>query len=59
MTIGSDAWEFHTDPVALDILPYEQVPLVDLIRSDNKFFNKTVMAFAALCEEAPYIEPRE
>ena len=52
----SDAWDFATDPVALDIQPYEQVPLVDLIHTDNKFFNKIIMAFAALCDEASEME---
>lgn len=42
--------------MALDIQPYEQVPLVDLIKTDNKFFNKIIMAFASLCEEASEME---
>lgn len=30
--------------------------MVDLIKTDNKFFNKIIMAFASLCEEATEME---
>ncbi|KAK2567753.1 WASH complex subunit 4 [Acropora cervicornis] len=49
-TVG-DSWDFTLDPVALQILPYEQSKLLELIKTDNKVLNKVIMVFAALCRE--------
>ncbi|XP_068718075.1 WASH complex subunit 4-like [Montipora capricornis] len=49
-TVG-DSWDFTLDPIALQILPYEQSKLLELIKTDNKVLNKVVMVFAALCRE--------
>ncbi|XP_015749024.1 PREDICTED: WASH complex subunit 7-like isoform X1 [Acropora digitifera] len=49
-TVG-DSWDFTLDPIALQILPYEQSKLLELIKTDNKVLNKVIMVFAALCRE--------
>ncbi|XP_078343242.1 WASH complex subunit 4-like [Oculina patagonica] len=46
-----DSWDFTLDPIALQTLPYEQSRLLELIKTDNKVFNKVVMVFASLCRE--------
>ncbi|XP_020600408.1 WASH complex subunit 4-like, partial [Orbicella faveolata] len=46
-----DSWDFSLDPIALQTLPYEQSRLLELIKTDNKVFNKVVMVFASLCRE--------
>ncbi|XP_039617760.1 WASH complex subunit 4 [Polypterus senegalus] len=49
-TIG-DVWDFTLDPVSLKLLPYEQSALLELIKTENKVFNKVITVFAALCCE--------
>jgi len=51
----TDAWDFHSDLISLSIQPYEQTTVVDLIRTDNKLYNKVTMAFAALCDEVSFL----
>ncbi|XP_044177351.1 WASH complex subunit 4-like [Acropora millepora] len=34
-TVG-DSWDFTLDPIALQILPYEQSKLLELIKADKK-----------------------
>jgi hypothetical protein len=36
---------------ALQLTPYEQANALDLVRTENKVFNKTVIVFVALCNE--------
>ncbi|XP_059151833.1 WASH complex subunit 4-like isoform X4 [Physella acuta] len=49
-TIG-DAWDMSLDPISMQILPYEQTTLLQLIRTDNKILNKVLTVLAALCAE--------
>jgi len=46
-----DAWDFHLDPIALEMTPHETTDLLDVVRTDNKVFNKVVSVFLALCRE--------
>ncbi|XP_071139375.1 WASH complex subunit 4-like isoform X2 [Mytilus edulis] len=46
-----DSWDMTLDPISLQLLPYEQTSLLQLIRTDNKIFNKIITVFAALCCE--------
>ncbi|XP_071809991.1 WASH complex subunit 4-like [Asterias amurensis] len=46
-----DAWDFTLDPVSLQFLPYEQTSILELIKTDNKIFNKVMTVFASLCCE--------
>ncbi|KAK4296222.1 hypothetical protein Pmani_031273 [Petrolisthes manimaculis] len=45
-------WDPARDPVRLKIAPFEQVSLIGLVRSENKFVNKIVLALSAVCQEA-------
>eukprot|EP00795_Rhopilema_esculentum_P002023 gene2023-17584_t len=49
-TVG-DAWDFTLDPISLQALPCEQAKLLELIKTDNKVFNKVITVLAALCCE--------
>ncbi|VDI58372.1 WASH complex subunit 7, partial [Mytilus galloprovincialis] len=46
-----DSWDMTLDPISLQLLPYEQTSLLQLIRTDNKIFNKIITVFASLCCE--------
>nr|KAG5706407.1 hypothetical protein BaRGS_033168 [Batillaria attramentaria] len=46
-----DSWDMTLDPIALQVLPYEQTTLLQLIRTDNKILNKVLTVLAALCCE--------
>ncbi|RMX41703.1 hypothetical protein pdam_00019853 [Pocillopora damicornis] len=46
-----DSWDFSLDPIALQTLPYEQSRMLELIKTENKVFNKVIMVFASLCRE--------
>ncbi|XP_067685139.1 WASH complex subunit 4-like isoform X2 [Haliotis asinina] len=46
-----DSWDMTLDPIALQFLPYEQTSLLQLIRTDNKIFNKIITVLASLCSE--------
>ncbi|XP_071961621.1 WASH complex subunit 4-like isoform X2 [Antedon mediterranea] len=46
-----DAWDFTLDPIKLQYCPYEQTSLLELIKTDNKVFNKVITVFASLCCE--------
>ncbi|CAF4623369.1 unnamed protein product, partial [Rotaria magnacalcarata] len=45
----TQTWEFDLNPAELKYLPYEQVQVLELIRTENKICNKIVTVFAALC----------
>ncbi|XP_071816027.1 WASH complex subunit 4-like [Apostichopus japonicus] len=46
-----DVWDFTLDPISLQYLPMEQTNLLELIKTDNKIFNKVMTVFASLCCE--------
>ncbi|XP_058950258.2 WASH complex subunit 4 [Pocillopora verrucosa] len=46
-----DSWDFSLDPIALQTLPYEQSRMLEIIKTENKVFNKVIMVFASLCRE--------
>ncbi|MGH0115685.1 UNVERIFIED_CONTAM: hypothetical protein FKN15_038008 [Acipenser sinensis] len=46
-----DVWDFTLDPIALQLLPYEQSSLLELIKTENKVLNKVITVYAALCCE--------
>lgn len=46
-----DSWDMTLDPIGLQVLPYEQTTLLQLIRTDNKILNKVLTVLAALCCE--------
>jgi len=47
----SEVWEPAIDPIGLYLQSYEQTSLIELVRTDNKLFNKIIMVFASLCLE--------
>eukprot|EP00005_Dracoamoeba_jomungandri_P006864 CAMPEP_0174266912 /NCGR_PEP_ID=MMETSP0439-20130205/31901_1 /TAXON_ID=0 /ORGANISM="Stereomyxa ramosa, Strain Chinc5" /LENGTH=1083 /DNA_ID=CAMNT_0015354161 /DNA_START=59 /DNA_END=3310 /DNA_ORIENTATION=+ len=47
----SDVWDAMMDPVALHLDPYEQTKVINMIKTDNKLFNKIMLVFASLCVE--------
>nr|XP_006817005.1 PREDICTED: WASH complex subunit 7-like [Saccoglossus kowalevskii] len=51
-----DAWDFTLDPIKLQFLPYEQTSLLDLIKTDNKVFNKVITVLASLCCETDQLK---
>ncbi|XP_048356544.1 LOW QUALITY PROTEIN: WASH complex subunit 4 [Sphaerodactylus townsendi] len=46
-----DVWDFNLDPIELNLLPYEQSSLLELIKTENKVLNKVITVYAALCCE--------
>ena len=48
---ASDSWDFTLDPISLQIIPYEQTKLLELVDTDNEVFNKVITVLAALCCE--------
>ncbi|XP_022527985.1 WASH complex subunit 4 [Astyanax mexicanus] len=46
-----DVWDFTLDPIALQLIPYEQSSLLELIKTENKVLNKVITVYAALCSE--------
>ncbi|CAF5186794.1 unnamed protein product [Rotaria magnacalcarata] len=51
----TQTWEFDLNPAELKYLPYEQVQVLELIRTENKICNKIVTVFAALCCECQFL----
>lgn len=47
----SKVWDFDSDPVELDIKPYEQTTILELTKTDNKLFNKVMIVFGSLVGE--------
>lgn len=41
---------------ALKLEPYEQTNIFELVKTDNKLFNKLLLVFASLCVEAERLE---
>lgn len=48
-------WDIDLDVIDLDIMPFEQASLIQLIKTDNKVLNKLVTVFSALCCELSYL----
>eukprot|EP00051_Salpingoeca_urceolata_P019308 m.280544 g.280544 ORF g.280544 m.280544 type:complete len:1394 (+) comp19399_c4_seq16:109-4290(+) len=46
-----EAWDFHLDPVVVEPAARETASALELIRTDNKVFNKVIVALLTLCEE--------
>ncbi|ELU08313.1 hypothetical protein CAPTEDRAFT_221991 [Capitella teleta] len=46
-----DSWDLTLDPISLQVLPYEQTSVLQLIKTDNKILNKVITVLAALCTE--------
>lgn len=46
-----DAWDITLDTIAIQIVPHENVPLIELVNTDNKMFNKVITILASLCLE--------
>ncbi len=47
----SEVWDFASDPISLYLQAYEQTNILQLVRSDNKVFNKVITVFGSLCVE--------
>lgn len=47
----SEVWDVDVDPISLDMRPYEQTTLLELIKTDNKLFNKIMIVFSSLSLE--------
>jgi WASH complex subunit 7 len=47
----SEVSDPNTDPVGISIVPYEQTNILQLVRTENKLFNKVIVVFASLCLE--------
>jgi WASH complex subunit 7 len=52
----TDTWDSHSDLIALWFQPYEQTNVVELIRTENKLYNKVTMVFASLCNEVAILQ---
>jgi WASH complex subunit 7 len=52
----AEVGDLNADPIALNIQPYEQTNVVQLVRTDNKVFNKVIITFAALCVEMQHLK---
>ena len=48
MTVG---WDLDTDPISLELTPYEQTTMLELIKTKSKPVTKVTLVFAALCQE--------
>eukprot|EP00794_Sanderia_malayensis_P006146 gene6146-6852_t len=46
-----DVWDTTLDPISLQALPCEQSKILELVKTDNKVFNKVIIVLAALCSE--------
>jgi WASH complex subunit 7 len=51
----SEVWDAMEDPVGLNAQPYEQTTVLQLVRTDNKLFNKVTLIFASLCLEMKHL----
>ncbi|ESO99519.1 hypothetical protein LOTGIDRAFT_113446 [Lottia gigantea] len=51
-----DAWDMSLDPIALQMLPYEQTNLLNLVKTDNKVLNKIITVLSALCCEMSHLK---
>jgi WASH complex subunit 7 len=47
----NEVWDSTIDPISLSVKPYEQTNLIQLIKTDNKVFNKVLLVFASVCSE--------
>lgn len=52
----SQEWEITSEPIFLQIQPYEQTNILQIIRTDNKVFNKIMSVFASLCLEIQFLK---
>ncbi|KAK3584050.1 hypothetical protein CHS0354_031097 [Potamilus streckersoni] len=51
-----DSWDMTLDTIALQLAPYEQTTLLQLIKTDNKIFNKIITVLASLCSEMQHLK---
>mmetsp|Transcript_32874 Transcript_32874/g.82567 ORF Transcript_32874/g.82567 Transcript_32874/m.82567 type:complete len:1186 (-) Transcript_32874:28-3585(-) len=54
----SEVWDPISDPIGLDLTPYEQCGLIELVRTDNKLLNKLMLVFSSLCLECKKLVAR-
>jgi len=52
----SEVWDSTLAPIQLNAQPYEQTNILQLIRTDNKVFNKIITVFASLCLEIQQLQ---
>ena len=52
----SQVWDYTTDPLSLSLKTYEQTPLLQLVKTDNKIFNKLLLVFTSLCSEIEHLK---
>jgi len=52
MTVG---WDLNFDPIALDLTPYEQTNILDLVKTKSKPLSKVTTVFASLCLEVDFL----
>jgi len=48
----NEAWDINIDPVSLYMKPHEQQDLIELVKTDHKMFNKVILVFSSLCNQA-------
>lgn len=48
MTFG---WDANSDPISLDLTPYEQTNMLELVKTKSKPVSKFTTVFATLCQE--------
>eukprot|EP00128_Syssomonas_multiformis_P014002 Colp12_sorted_trinity150504_noHs@12355 len=51
-----NVWDPNYDPIGLKAKPVEKISLLQLIRTDNKTFNKVMVVFSGLCQELSEIK---
>eukprot|EP01126_Amoeba_proteus_P057917 TRINITY_DN7419_c0_g2_i2.p1 TRINITY_DN7419_c0_g2~~TRINITY_DN7419_c0_g2_i2.p1 ORF type:complete len:303 (-),score=46.94 TRINITY_DN7419_c0_g2_i2:1213-2121(-) len=47
----TDGWDLDLDPIFIDMSPYEQTSMLDLIRTKSKPVTKVTVVLATLCQE--------
>ncbi|KYQ93354.1 hypothetical protein DLAC_06026 [Tieghemostelium lacteum] len=48
----NEVWDMNVDPVSIHTKPSEQQDLIELINTSHKIFNKVMLVFSSLCNQA-------
>ncbi|EGC29177.1 hypothetical protein DICPUDRAFT_43212 [Dictyostelium purpureum] len=48
----NEVWDINIDPLSIYNKPYEQQDLIELVKTDHKIFNKVMLVFSSLCNQA-------
>ena len=48
----SEVWDPTKDPISLNLKPYEQTNILELVKTENVVFNKVLLVFSSLSKES-------